>query len=77
MIITTKGGDYNTKTKINVTLENSFNFMGKLPEFADGATYMEMWNKASLSRNPNEPLKYTDEMIERTRPVSIHIFILM
>lgn len=67
MIITTKGGDYNTKTKINVTLENSFNFMGKLPEFADGATYMEMWNKASLYRNPNEPLKYTDEMIERTR----------
>lgn len=28
---------------------------------------MEMWNKASLYRNPNEPLKYTDEMIERTR----------
>ena len=67
MIITTKGGDYNTKTKVNVTLENSFNFMGKLPEFADGATYMEMYNNASLYRNPNEPLKYTEEMIERTR----------
>ncbi|MDE5635140.1 MAG: carboxypeptidase-like regulatory domain-containing protein, partial [Muribaculaceae bacterium] len=44
MIITTKTGDYNTKTQINVNVENSFNFMGKLPDFVDGPTYMEMYN---------------------------------
>lgn len=67
MIITTKGGDYNTKTKINVSVENSFNFMGKLPDFIDGATYMEMYDKAELMRSPNVNPRYSEEMIERTR----------
>ncbi len=67
MIITTKGGDYNTKTKINVSVENAFNFMGKMPEFIDGASYMEMYNKAELLRNPNVNPRYSEEMIERTR----------
>ena len=45
MIVTTKGGEYNSKTSINVTAENSFNYLDKFPEFVDGATYMDMYNK--------------------------------
>lgn len=67
MIITTKTGDYNTKTHININVENSFNLMGKLPEFVDGPTYMEMYNLAYYSRNPELPARYTEEDIERTR----------
>ncbi len=67
MIITTKTGDYNTKTKINVNVENSFNFMGKLPDFVDGPTYMEMYNLAEWSRNTQITPRYTEEDIERTR----------
>ena len=53
MIVKTKGGDYNTKTNINVLFENSFNFLDKFPEFVDGARYMEMHNMARRSRNQN------------------------
>lgn len=67
MIVTTKGGDYNTKTKVNVSIENAFNFMGKLPDFIDGATYMEMYNMAQYGRTPGENPRYSEEMIERTR----------
>ena len=67
MIITTKTGDYNTKTQINVNVENSFNFMGKLPDFVDGPTYMEMYNLAEYSRNTEITPRYSEEDIERTR----------
>lgn len=50
MIVTTKGGEYNSKTSINVTAENSFNYLDKFPEFVDGATYMDMYNKAFISQ---------------------------
>jgi len=45
MIVTTKGGEYNSKTSINVTAENSFNYLDKFPEFVDGATYMDMYKR--------------------------------
>lgn len=67
MIITTKNGDYNSEAKINVSVENSFNFMGQMPKFVDGATYMEMFNKAQYWRNPLENPLYSEETIERTR----------
>ena len=70
MIITTKGGDYNTKTKVNVSVENSFNMMNNFPEFVDGPTYMELYNEADLARNPNkteEQLRFSKKRIQLTR----------
>lgn len=67
MIITTKGGDYNSKTKVNVQFENAFNMLNKMPEFVDGATYMELYNKAQYGRTPNEALRFTQDQIDRTR----------
>lgn len=64
MIITTKTGDYNQKTHVDVTAENTFNFIDKFPDFADGATYMSMYNEAARARGRSE--KYTQEQIERT-----------
>lgn len=66
MIITTKGGEYNSATKVNVQLENAFNILNKMPEFVDGATYMSLYNKAQ-GRNPGEALRYTQDQIDRTR----------
>ena len=65
MIVKTKGGDYNTKTNINVLFENSFNFLDKFPEFVDGARYMEMHNMARRSRNQNTI--YSEKDIAYTR----------
>lgn len=67
MIITTKGGEYNTKTNVNVSLENAFNILDKMPEFVDGATYMELYNKAQYYRTPMVAPRYTQDEIDRTR----------
>ncbi len=64
MIVTTKTGEYNSKTKVNVAVENSFNFMDKFPKFVDGATYMRMYNEAAAARG--RELRYTQEDIDNT-----------
>lgn len=67
MIITTKSGMENSKSKINVTLENSFNYLSNFPEFVDGATWMDLYNTAQLSRNPNATPRYSTDVIRATR----------
>ncbi len=65
MIVKTKGGDYNSQTKVRVSFENSFNFKGDFPEFLDGPSFMELYNKARVARD-NSPY-YSEVAIERTR----------
>lgn len=65
MIVKTKGGDYNSQTKVRVSFENSFNFKGDFPEFLDGPSFMELYNKARVARD-NRPY-YSEVAIERTR----------
>lgn len=67
MLITTKMGQENEKTKINVTLENSFNRPMNFPDFVDGATWMGMYNEALLTRTPDATAKYTQQDIDNTR----------
>lgn len=68
MLITTKSGKENERTQINVTVENAFNVMTNFPDFVDGATWMEMYNEAQLTRNPQlKEGKYSAEQIENTR----------
>ncbi|MDE7406907.1 MAG: SusC/RagA family TonB-linked outer membrane protein, partial [Muribaculaceae bacterium] len=66
MIVTTKGGDYNSKTKININIENSFNYVSNFPEWVDGAEFMRLYNKAQYDRNPLLKQYYSDIAIERT-----------
>ncbi|MDE6988791.1 MAG: SusC/RagA family TonB-linked outer membrane protein, partial [Bacteroides acidifaciens] len=67
MLITTKTGKENEKTRINVTLENSFNKPMNMPKFVDGATWMELYNEAQTTRNPQATPKYTQQAIDNTR----------
>ena len=66
MIVTTKGGDYNSKTNITVKVENAFNYVDDYPEYVDGANFMRLYNKANESRNPGAAPLYSDLAIERT-----------
>jgi len=65
MIVKTKSGDYNSQTKVNVSFENSFNFRGDFPEFLDGPSFMELYNKARVARD-NTPY-YSQKAIDLTR----------
>lgn len=67
MIVTTKGGDYNSKTKVNISVENAFNILDDMPQFVDGATFMETYNKAQYYRTPLVAPVYSQEQIDRTR----------
>lgn len=68
MLVTTKSGKENEKTRINVSVENSFNVPMNFPEFVDGATYMEMANEARFTRTGTyNGLLYTQDQINNTR----------
>lgn len=67
MLIKTKDGNENERTKISVTLENSFNQPMNFPSFVNGATWMEMYNEASTTRNHAATPKYSQEAINATR----------
>lgn len=67
MLITTKSGMENSKTKIGISVENTFHTPMNFPEFVDGATWMEMYNEAQLTRTPGTAVRYSDELIENTR----------
>lgn len=67
MLIKTKNGNVNEKTKVNVTLESSFNTPTKFPSFVDGARWMELYNEALITRNPYVKPKYSQDVIDATR----------
>lgn len=67
MLITTKRGEENAKARIGVTIENTINKPMNFPEFADGATWMEMYNTALMTRSPQSTPFYGDEIISATR----------
>lgn len=67
MLITTKRGSENTKAKVSITAENSFNSIMNYPEFVDGATWMEKFNEAKLTRTPGSEKAYSDDIIKKTR----------
>lgn len=66
MLVTTKSGQENTKTKINITVENSFQSMMNFPKFVDGATWMELYNEGQSNRGATS-LMYSQERIDNTR----------
>lgn len=66
MLVTTKSGTENTKAKIRATYEHSFLKPVNAVEYADGVTYMNLYNEAMLSRTPTATPKYGQEQIEKT-----------
>lgn len=66
MIVTTKTGKDLAKPKINIRFEGNVSMPTKVPKFADGATYMEMYNEAETNTPSGSPL-YSQEKINATR----------
>ncbi|ATL49760.1 SusC/RagA family TonB-linked outer membrane protein [Chitinophaga caeni] len=64
ILITTKSGKAG-KANYNVRYSEGITAFTKLPEFTDGATYMEMSNEALTTRG-NAPV-YSDDAIQQTR----------
>lgn len=68
MLVTTKVGKENEKTRVNASVENSFNMPMSFPDFVDGVTYMKMFNEAIYTRSGSYAgLPYTDEYIANTQ----------
>ncbi|WP_195630121.1 TonB-dependent receptor [Bacteroides finegoldii] len=66
MLVTTKSGLENTKAKINVSFEQSFQKPVNIVEFADGVTFMETYNEAQLSRTESATPRYSQTQIKNT-----------
>lgn len=75
MIVTTKGGEFNSKTKINVNVENTVNFISNAPEFIGAVDFMNYYNAAASFRNRGQ--QYVTLPSNVQLPVSTRIFILM
>ena len=66
MLVTTKDGEKNSRARINVTFEASYQHPVKRLDIADGVTYMKMYNEAQLTRHPSLTPRYSDEYIANT-----------
>ncbi|MDR2692129.1 MAG: TonB-dependent receptor [Dysgonamonadaceae bacterium] len=69
MLITTKSGAENMKTRINVSVETSYFKPMNRVSFADGPTYMETYNEAVQARStqPVTSPRYSQEDILNTK----------
>lgn len=67
LIVTTKEGSENTKTKVSASAELSFLKPMKNMEYVDGARWMEVYNEVLTSRSPDSAPKYSQKAIDYTR----------
>ena len=67
LILTTKSGVENSPTVVKVTIENTVQKPMNLVEFVDGATWMEAYNEAQISRNPGTTPRFSEDDIAYTR----------
>ncbi|MDR1666799.1 MAG: TonB-dependent receptor [Bacteroidales bacterium] len=65
ILVTTKQGKEGP-AKISLRVENSWSMPTRNVELADPITYMKLHNEAVLTRNPLNPLPYSDEKIDYT-----------
>jgi len=66
ILVTTKEGKKG-KAKVSVRIESAISSPTMTNEFLGGVEYMEMYNKALRTRDPNALLFYSKEKIEGTR----------
>ncbi len=69
ILVKTKEGKEG-KAKISARLENTISQPTQNIELADPVTYMRLNNEAVLTRDPLQPLPYSDDKIENTVPGS-------
>lgn len=66
MIVTTKSGMNLDKPIINFRIEGTISQPTSVPEFVDGATFMELYNEGNFNQ-PAGKLPYSQERIDGTR----------
>jgi len=66
MVVTTKSGKDMDKPKINIRMEYNTTQPTQLPGFADGVTFMKLYNEAQISRNPTATPYYSQDKIQGT-----------
>lgn len=66
ILVTTKSGKKG-KASISFRIDNSITSPTMTNEFLDGVEYMELYNKADRTRNPEALLYYSKDKIEGTR----------
>ncbi len=66
ILITTKEGKEG-KASISARYESSFSSPTRTVELADPVTYMEMYNEAVRTRDPLQPIPFTQEKIDKTK----------
>ena len=66
ILVTTKTGKVGD-TRMNVRIENSISTNTKNFKLADNITYMELANEAAQTRNPLNPLEYSQNKIDHTK----------
>lgn len=65
ILVETKKGS-NSKPKVNIQASTGITQFTKVPEFADGVTYMKVANEAYNNTNPGAVPLYSDETIQKT-----------
>lgn len=65
ILVTTKEGKAG-KTSLNVTLENAISQPTKTIKLADPVTYMKLYNEASTTRDPLQPIVFDADKIYNT-----------
>lgn len=58
------------KAKLNIRLENSISQATKEVELADPVTYMKLYNEAIVTRDPSQPIYFSEDKIANTVPGS-------
>lgn len=66
MLVTTKTGRENEKTRINVSVDCAIRKPTRQPEFVNGGSYMNLYNEALKTRTPEAALRYSKEAIDAT-----------
>lgn len=68
ILITTRQGQKNERTRINIRVEGQMTQPTKMIELADGVTYMEMFNEAQRNRGVNfYDVPFSAQKIQATR----------
>jgi len=65
ILVTTKEGK-SGKTQLNITLENAISQPTKTIKLADPVTYMKLYNEASTTRDPLQPIVFDADKIYNT-----------
>ncbi|GHT66566.1 SusC/RagA family TonB-linked outer membrane protein [Bacteroidia bacterium] len=67
ILVTTKSGQEGSKVKINARVDVNVTTPTKMLEMIDGIEYMQLYNQARVSRDPERGVYYPEQKIQATK----------